>query len=71
MAERPGKFVGLAQVEDLNLRSVLFEPVRIDLPDAREGIMQWAHIGSEAGPVSFSGRPQRRLAGTATSINFG
>ncbi len=38
--KRPGEFVRLAHVEHLHGGEVLFEPVRLDFPDAREGEAQ-------------------------------
>jgi len=45
LAERAGELGRFAHVDDLHLREVLFEPVRLDFPDAAEGEAQRCPAG--------------------------
>ena len=65
MAERPVEFVGLAHVHDLHLAQVLFEPVRLHLPDAGEGVGErrpvWIQGGDLLRSPAFQVRGQRHV----------
>ena len=71
MPERPLELPRFANIEDLNLAGMLFEAVRIDLPDPGKGIFERRPGWTSVATGSVSGRPHLRLAGTATSIFFG
>ena len=71
MPKRALEFARFANIEDLNFAGMLFETVRVDLPDAGKGVFEMAQVGSSLATGSVSGRPHLRLAGTATSIFFG
>ena len=49
MAERAVEFIGLAHVDHLDVAQVFLEPVRLDFPDAAEGVRKRSPVGIERG----------------------
>ena len=69
--ERAVELVALAHVDDLHRAACSSSAAGCDLPDAGERERERRPVRLGGGAVSCSGRPQRRLAGTAMSISFG